>query len=65
MIALYRAWEEPLASEPAGVYLHSDGRPYLGRKIAHKSKRELRDLGRAVDSAGQEPDDRAPPASVT
>lgn len=45
VIALYRAWEEPLAKEPAGVYLHSDGRPLLGRKLAKKSKRELRDLG--------------------
>jgi uncharacterized membrane protein YeiH len=50
MIALYRAWEEPLAKEPAGVYQHSDGRPMLGRKIAGKSQRELRDLGLAVDS---------------
>lgn len=45
MLALYRAWEEPLAKEPDGVYLHSDGRPLLGRKIAGKSQRELRDLG--------------------
>ena len=49
LIALYRAWEEPLATEPKGVYQHSDGRPLLGRKIAHRSKRELRDLGLAVD----------------
>lgn len=39
VIALYRGWEEPLAREPAGVYKHSDGRPYLDRKIAHKSQR--------------------------
>src|SRR5512132_2349194 len=52
VIALYRAWEEPLASEPAGVYQHSDGPPHLGRKIAHKSQRELRDLGLAVDEHG-------------
>lgn len=45
VLALYRAWEEPLAKEPEGVYLHSDGRPLLGRKIAGKSQRELRDLG--------------------
>jgi uncharacterized membrane protein YeiH len=45
LLALYRAWEEPLAKEPEGVYLHSDGRPMLGRKIAGKSKRELHDLG--------------------
>jgi uncharacterized membrane protein YeiH len=45
LLALYRGWEEPLASEPAGVYQHSDGRPLLGRKLAKKSRRELRDLG--------------------
>lgn len=49
VIALYRAWEEPLAREPAGIYQHSEGRPLLGRKIAHKSQRELRDLGLVVD----------------
>ncbi len=54
LIALYRAWEEPLATEPKGVYQHSDGRPLLGRKIAHRSKRELRDLGLAVDDEGQD-----------
>ncbi|MGZ4663483.1 MAG: trimeric intracellular cation channel family protein [Frankiaceae bacterium] len=43
--ALYRGWEEPLAREPAGVYRHSDGRPLLGRKLKHKSVREMRDLG--------------------
>lgn len=50
MIALYRGWEEPLASEPKGVYKHSDGRPLLGRKLAGKSQRELRDLGLAVEN---------------
>jgi uncharacterized membrane protein YeiH len=45
VVALYRGWEEPLAKEPAGVYQHSDGRPLLGRKLAKKSLRELRDLG--------------------
>jgi uncharacterized membrane protein YeiH len=50
MAALYLAWEEPLAKEPTGAYQHSDGRPLLGRKIAHKSQRELRDLGLLVDS---------------
>ena len=49
MIALYRAWEEPLAKEPAGVYQHSDGRPMLGRKLAGKSQRELHDLGLVPD----------------
>jgi uncharacterized membrane protein YeiH len=43
--ALFRGWEEPLAKEPAGVYIHNDGRPLLGRKLAGKSQRELRDLG--------------------
>jgi uncharacterized membrane protein YeiH len=51
VIALYQAWEEPLAKEPAGVFLHSDGRPMLGRKLKGKSQRELRDLGLAVDQA--------------
>ena len=50
VIALYRGWEEPLAKEPAGVYQHSDGRPLLGRKIAGKSKRELKDLGLVVEN---------------
>ena len=46
--ALYRAWEEPLAKEPTGVYVHDDGRPMLGRKLKGKSKRELGYLGLAV-----------------
>ena len=50
LTALYRGWEEPLAKEPAGVYQHSDGRPLLGRKIAGKSQRELRDLGLLVEN---------------
>lgn len=50
VVALYRGWEEPLASEPAGVYQHSDGRPLLGRKLGGKSKRELADLGLTSDS---------------
>ena len=49
MVALYRAWEEPLAKEPKGVYIHDDGRPMLGRKIKGKSKREMESLGLAVD----------------
>jgi hypothetical protein len=52
-VALYRAWEEPRASEPAGVYRHRGGRPHLGRKIAHMSQRELRDLGLIVDDKGR------------
>lgn len=51
LAALYRGWEEPLATEPKGAYQHSDGRPLLGRKIAGKSQRELRDLGLAVEPA--------------
>jgi uncharacterized membrane protein YeiH len=49
LLALYRAWEEPLANEPKGVYKHGDGRPMLGRKLAGKSQRELRDLGLLVE----------------
>ncbi len=52
LLALYRAWEEPLAKEPQGVYIHSDGRPMLGRKLAGKSQRELRDLGLVPDGSG-------------
>jgi uncharacterized membrane protein YeiH len=52
VVALYRGWEEPLAKEPAGVYQHSDGRFLLGRKIAGKSQRELRDLGLLVENSG-------------
>jgi uncharacterized membrane protein YeiH len=47
--ALWFAWEEPLASEPTGVYQHSDGRPLLGRKLKGKSQREMRDLGLLVE----------------
>src|SRR5262249_29961183 len=50
LLALYLGSEEPLAPEPAGVYQHSDGRPLLGRKIAGKSQRELKDLGLAVEN---------------
>ena len=49
VLALYRGWEEPLALEPKGVYQHSDGRPLLGRKLAGKSEREMRDLGLQVE----------------
>jgi uncharacterized membrane protein YeiH len=52
VLALYRGWEEPLAPEPAGVYRHDDGRPLLGRKLAGKSQRELRDLGLLVENGG-------------
>ena len=49
MAALYLGWEEPMPKEPKGVYLHTDGRPLLGRKIAGKSQREMRDLGLVVE----------------
>lgn len=49
VVALYRAWEEPLPKEPVGVYVHDDGRPMLGRKIKGKSQRELRSLGLIVE----------------
>jgi uncharacterized membrane protein YeiH len=45
MLALFYGWEEPLAKEPKGVVIHGEGRPLLGRKLAGKSQRELRDLG--------------------
>jgi hypothetical protein len=37
VLALWYVWEEPLSREPAGVYIHSDGRPRLGRKLKGKS----------------------------
>ena len=46
--ALFGGWEEPLAKEPSGVYVHDDGRPLLGRKLKGKSKREMSDLGLVV-----------------
>jgi uncharacterized membrane protein YeiH len=52
--ALYMGWQVPLAKEPSGVYLHSDGRPLLGRKIAGKSVREMKDLGLTVEPSGAE-----------
>jgi len=55
--ALWYGWEEPLAKEPKGVYIHSDGRPLLGRKLQGKSQRELHDLGLTVDNG------QAPPAA--
>jgi uncharacterized membrane protein YeiH len=49
LTAMYRGWEEPLAKEPAGTYIHSEGRPLFGRKLHKKSQRELRDLGLIVE----------------
>lgn len=51
LLALYRGWEEPLAKEPKGVYVHDEGRPLLGRKIKGKSKREMASLGLTVDES--------------
>jgi len=50
ILALYRGWEEPLAKEPSGVHVHGDGRPLLGRKLAGKSEREMRDLDLDVEN---------------
>jgi len=52
VVALYRAWEEPLAKEPQGVYIHDEGRPALGRKLKGKSQRELNSLGLVVADDG-------------
>ena len=46
---LFYGWEEPLAKEQKEVYIHSDWRPLLGRRLAGKSQPELRDIGLAVD----------------
>src|SRR5215208_5568406 len=54
--ALYRGWEEPLATEPKGAYKHTHGRPLLGRKLAGKSQRELEDLGLGVDPPSHDRD---------
>lgn len=51
VLALYYAWEEPLAKEPKGVYQHDDGRPMLGRKLKGKSQREMAMLGLTVNSS--------------
>ena len=53
--ALYKGWEEPLASEPSGVYRHTDGRPLLGRKLKDKSVREMHDLGLTVQNGRNAP----------
>jgi uncharacterized membrane protein YeiH len=51
--ALYRGWEEPLAKEPTGTYIHTEGRPLFGRKLHKKSQRELRDLGLLVEDQAE------------
>lgn len=50
ILALYRGWEEPLPKVPAGIHIHADRRPLLGRKLDHKSQEELRILGLDVDA---------------
>jgi uncharacterized membrane protein YeiH len=50
VFALYRGWEEPLAKEPKGVYMHDDGRPLLGRKLKEKSAREMAMIGLSMNS---------------
>ena len=52
MLALYNAWEEPLARAPTGVHVHDD-HPFLGRKLKGKSQRQIATLGLTV----REPDD--------
>jgi hypothetical protein len=47
-----------LVHELTGVYLHDDGRALLGRKIAGKSQRELRDLGLLVENG--KPEEQVP-----
>jgi uncharacterized membrane protein YeiH len=54
MLALYYAWEEPLAKEPKGVYRHDDGRPPVGRKLKGKSQREMASLGLNVPNSGND-----------
>ena len=54
LLALYRGWEEPLPRGPKGVVLHPDKRPLLGRKLAGKSQKELRDLGLVPEDGDQE-----------
>lgn len=44
LLALYHAYEEPLAKEPAAAYLPDEGRPKLGRKLKGESERELKEI---------------------
>ena len=62
ILALFQGWEEPLAKEPKGVVIHGEGRPLLGRKLAGKSQRELRDLGLLVEDG---PESDAGNAAIT
>lgn len=45
LLALFHAYEEPLAKEPSEAYLPDDGRPRLGRKLDKNSERELKAIG--------------------
>jgi uncharacterized membrane protein YeiH len=58
LLAMFYEWEEPMPSEPKGVVVHKD-RVLFGRKLSGKSKRELADLGLAVDN-GEAPPTAAP-----
>ena len=58
VLALYYGWEEPLAREPKGVYIHDNGRPLLGRKLKDKSRREMAYLGLSVDRSDGAPDSK-------
>ncbi len=58
VLAPYRGWEEPLASEPAGVVIRGDKRPLLGRTLHGKSQQELQNLGLLVE-------DETPPETPT
>jgi len=59
VLALYYAWQEPLARGPKGVYVHDDGRPLLGRKLKGKSVREMEALGlRVSKSAGNNAEEK-------
>jgi uncharacterized membrane protein YeiH len=48
LLAMYRGWEEPMPSEPKGVVVHKD-HVLFGRKLEGKSRREMEDLGLAVE----------------
>lgn len=56
VVALYRGWEEPLATAPRGVRIHADRRPLLGRKLQGKSQEELRLIGLAAGAGTDQTD---------
>jgi uncharacterized membrane protein YeiH len=47
--ALFRGWEPPMPKEAAGVHVHGERNPLLGRKLTGKSRRELQRLGLTAD----------------